>query len=213
MNHPNREEWMSYLYGELNNNERANLKAHLQNCPDCAAKVGEWQSARTHLDAWRLPRVRRPQIGFALPVFKWAAAAAVFLLVGFSIGRLTSASADVEKVRVAIEPQMRQEFTRMLQQELNKTASATLAASGEQAKALLADYATAFETKRAEDNDAIFSALEKLDSQRVADYLSLKKDVDTVALNTDAGLRSAEQQLIQLADYTPPPANPNSQPK
>jgi Putative zinc-finger len=213
MNHPAHEQWMSYLYDELDSNERADLEAHLQTCPDCEANVGEWQSARRNLDAWRLPHIHRPRNGFAQPVFKWAAAAAVFLLAGFSVGRLTSASADVEKVRAVLEPQMQQELVKMLHQELDKTASATLAASGEQTKALLANYATAFETKRAEDNDAIFSALDKLDSQRIADYLLLKKDVDTVAVNADAGLRSAEQQLIQLADYTPPVGNPNSQPK
>jgi hypothetical protein len=38
-----------------------------------------------------------------------------------------------------------------------------------------------------------------MQSQRAADYLQLKKDVDTLAVNADAGLRHTEQQLIQLA--------------
>jgi electron transfer flavoprotein alpha subunit len=217
MNHPQPEEWMSYLYDEANSKERAHLRAHLQTCAECAAKLGEWQSARKNLDAWRLPRgAKRARVALAAPAFKWAAAAAIFLGAGFLAGRLASAAANVEEVRVALEPQIRQQLRRELAQEfhdeLDKTASAALAASAKQTRALLADYAAAFETKRIADNTAIVSALDKLGAQRFADYLSLKKDVDTVAVNADAGFRSTEQQLMQLADYTP--AGPrHSQPK
>ena len=93
--------------------------------------------------------------------------------------------------------------------ELNKSAADTLAASGEQTEELAADYAAALEAKRTEDNQAIYTALQKLDSQRIADYLSLKRDLDTVALNTDAGLRRTEQQMVQLADYTQPAGTSN----
>jgi hypothetical protein len=34
--------------------------------------------------------------------------------------------------------------------------------------------------------------------------LALKKDVDTIAVNADAGLRQAEQQLVHLAGYSQP---------
>jgi hypothetical protein len=208
MNHPNPEAWMSYLYDELNSQERANLHAHLQSCPDCAAQLGEWQAARKNLDAWRLPRAgQRARMAFAAPAFKWAAAAVILLCAGFGAGRLASAAPNVEKMRAAIEPQirqqLRQELAREFHEELAKTASATLAASAEQTRALLADYAAAFETKRIADNTAIVSALDKLGAQRFADYLSLKKDVDTLAVNADAGFRSTQQQLVQLADYTP----------
>ena len=80
---------------------------------------------------------------------------------------------------------------------------ATLAAAGEQTKQVLTEYAKAFETGRVEDNRAFYAALEKLESQRITDLLSLKKDVDTVAVLTDAGLR-------QLASYTQPANFSNS---
>jgi hypothetical protein len=35
-------------------------------------------------------------------------------------------------------------------------------------------------------------------------YIMLKKDVDTVAFNTDASLKQAAQQLVRLADYQEP---------
>src|SRR5436309_1782787 len=40
MNHPSREEWMSYLYDELNADQSANLQAHLHTCPDCKTNRG-----------------------------------------------------------------------------------------------------------------------------------------------------------------------------
>jgi len=213
MSHPNSEQWMSYLYDELDSAERASLSAHLQGCQDCKAKVSDWRATRKNLDTWRLAPVKRRRAAFAPPVFKWAAAAALCLCVGFGVGRLTSATVSVEKLRAAIEPQLRQEVALMLRRELDQTAAATLRVSSEQTKALLADYAAAAATKRAEDNSAVFTALNKLDAQRIADYLSLKKDVDTVAINTDAGLRSTQRELIQLADYTPSGGNSNSKPK
>jgi len=56
MNHPSREEWMSYLYDELNADQSANLQAHLHTCPDCKSKVNEWQAARSGHDEWRVPK-------------------------------------------------------------------------------------------------------------------------------------------------------------
>jgi hypothetical protein len=214
MNHPAREEWMSYLYDELNPEEHASLAAHFAVCPDCKGKVGEWQAARRDLDAWRVP-AKRPRVVPARPLVKWAAAAAIVLATGVSIGRLTSATPDIEKVRTAIEPEIRQqlrrEFAQLLREELGKNTPATLAASNEQTKQLLTEFAGAVETKRTEDIQAIYAALSRLDSRRVADYVSLKKDLDTVAVLTDAGLRHAQQQLVQLADYSQP-TNPSNSP-
>jgi len=207
MNHPTSEEWMSYLYNELTAVEHANLASHLAVCPDCQSKVSDWRAARSNLDAWRLPP-KHPAVGPSRSVVRWAAAAAVLLGVGFGIGRLASTTVTAEKVRAEIEPKMRQELRQeigqRLREELDKVASATLAASSEQAKQLLAEYAKAIETKHAEDNQAIYAALDKLESQRVADLVSLKKELDTVAVLTDVGLRRTQQQLVQLADYTQP---------
>lgn len=180
-NHPNPEQWMSYLYEELNADDRAHLKAHLQTCPDCAAKLTEWQSARKNLDAWRLPRApKRVRAAFALPVFRWAAAAVVFLCAGFAVGRMTSFASNLEKARATMEPELRRQ--------------------------LLGEY----EAKRAQDNKLIYATLAKLESQHDADIISLKKELDTVAVNTDASLRTTEQQLMLLADSAPPARNPRS---
>jgi anti-sigma factor RsiW len=205
MNHPTREEWMSYLYGETSGGERADMAAHLHVCPECAAKVNDWQAARKILDAWQVrPRTgvlgaKQPRFGLVRPAFQWAAAAAIMLILGFSAGRLTSRTVDVELVRT----ELRQEFAQMLREGLDDAVSATLFAAGAQTEEILANYASAVEVKRVADNQAIYAALSKLASQHDADYISLKKDLDTVAVNTDAGLRQTAQQLVALAGYEP----------
>jgi anti-sigma factor RsiW len=208
MNHPTREEWMSYLYDELTAEEHSSLAAHLAVCPECKTRVSDWRSARKNLDAWQLP-ARPARVPLQRPLVRWAAAAALMIGIGFGVGRFaTSATANAGKIRAAIEPeirqQLRQEFTQLLRDELDKAASATLAASGEQTKHWVEDYAQALEAKRTEDGQAIKAALNKLESQLLADVFSLKKDVDTLAVWTDAGLRRARQELVQLADYTQP---------
>jgi uncharacterized membrane-anchored protein YhcB (DUF1043 family) len=206
MNHPKREEWVPYIFGEAKSEIRRELNAHLKGCPDCRQEIETWKSSLGLLDAWKLPPVPRSTPSFA-PVLNWAVAAAVVLVVGFGIGRL-SARVDAQKVRVAIEPALRQELTqelaRLTREEISKNASATLAASAQQTEQAIAVMAKAIEDTRQEDSRAFYAALEKVESQSFAQFVSLKKDVDTVALNTDAGLRDTAQELVQLADYKQP---------
>ncbi len=205
MNHPSREEWMSYLYDEASTAERALLKAHLHDCAECRARTGEWQAARKQLDAWRVrARVARRLANRApllsgRPLLNWAAAAVVVLSVGFAFGRMTAPATDVAKVRATLEP----EFRQLLREEVQKAAAATRATSREETQGLLADYTDALEQTLAQDDDAIFAALDRIESQHNADYVSLRKDLDTVAVLTDASLRRTQQQLTQLADVTP----------
>jgi anti-sigma factor RsiW len=210
MNHPNDEQWMAYLYHELDAAERESLKAHLRTCGECKIKVGGWQETQRNLAAgrWTPKRLRGAASLRPATAFKWAVAA-LFLCAGIAIGRLTMAPVSADTVRAEIEPQLRREFAQMLHDEVNKSVTGTLQVSGEQTKSLLANYAAAAETNRAADNAAILTALNRLSEQHIADYLLLKKDVDTVAVNTDLGFRSTQQELNQLADYPLPANAPN----
>src|SRR5205814_8351262 len=109
MNHPTREEWMSYLYDELPAREHSNLAAHLAVCPDCKLKLSEWQAARTNLDAWQLPP-KRQGVAPGRPLVKWAAAAAIVLGLGFAMGRPSSAPVNADRVRAEIEPKTREQL-------------------------------------------------------------------------------------------------------
>jgi len=198
MNHPKREEWVPYLFGEAKSEVRQELQQHLQNCPDCRSEIENWKRSLRRLDAWQLPKTARRREAFA-PTFRWAVAAAVVIVLGlgFALGRLTSTGGDAAKLQAAIEPQIRQElraeFAQLLQQELANTAAATMAASGERTKNWLAQYARSVDAR-----------IEAERTERIADCLSLKRDVDTIAVNADAGLRTTEHRLAQLADYSQP---------
>jgi hypothetical protein len=211
MNHPTREEWMSYLYDELTGEQHANLAAHLAVCPDCKASVSEWRAVRKDLDTWKLP-TKRARVVLPRPLVKWAAAAAIMIGFGFGVGRFAaSASIDAEKLRAAIEPsireQLRQEFVQTLRSELDRASSSALAASSAEARQLLADFVKVYESNRTEDNQAVYNAMNKLDTQRLADNATLRKELETVAVLTDFGFRRTHEQLVQLADYAQPAAD------
>jgi hypothetical protein len=182
MNHPKPGEWVPYLYGEAEPKVQRRMREHLHDCAECRDQLKSWQGTQGRLNAWKLPRVR-PAVEPLAPFLKWAvAAAAIFLVAGFGVGRLSAPRLDLESIRAGVEPQirqaLRQEMAQMLSEEVTKAASATLVAADQQAEQVAATYARAL-------------------------YLSLKNDVDTVALNADAGLRQTEQQIVQLADHQP----------
>lgn len=205
MNHPSHEEWMAYLYDEAPGPDR--LAAHLAVCPDCKQQVADWRAARTGLDAWSLNPVRR-RLAPARPWIRWAAAAALLLGIGLGIGRLSSAPLSAERLRADLEPRLRRELRveleRALRDEWERSAAATLASVDERTKRLLSDYAKELEASRAANIQALNTALDRMESQRLADFVSLKKDVDTLAFRTESGLRRAQQEIVQLADYTQP---------
>jgi hypothetical protein len=133
--------------------------------------------------------------------------------IGFGVGRFSSSSAaDVERVRAALEPQLREslraELRQTLQAQLDPALARAVSASAAETQRRLTDYAVLAEQRRADDLRAIQTALGNLDRQRLADYTSLRRNLETVAVLTDAGFQQTQQQLVQLADYTiPSPAN------
>lgn len=214
MNHPSREEWMSYLYDELNDNERANQAAHLHVCPDCKTAVENWHGTMQQMKEWRLPPRRAP-LQSARPVLKWAVAALFMLGAGVGVGRLAlPATADAEKIRAAVEPSIRRqlqtEFAATLRQELDTAAAESRLAAAAEAQRLLNEFARLTEEKRAEELQAFYAALNKLDTQHVVDYASLRQELETVAVQTAAGLRQAQRQIYALVDFRTEPSSNNS---
>jgi anti-sigma factor RsiW len=174
MNHPKHEDWVQYLYGEIKPDLRRQLNEHLQGCAECGEELQNWKRSLQRLDAWKLPRTCG-RLDAATPFLKWAAAALLVLGLGFGFGRLTARQVDLAKVRAQVEPGLRREFADMLRREIDKASAATLAQAQRQAEEVGATY-----------------------------YALLKKDLDTVAINTDFSLRRAEQGLMQVADFNQP---------
>jgi len=187
MNHPEREEYVPYLSGEASPEQRQRLRAHLANCADCREEIEDWQRSLGRLSQWKLP-APRPRFEAFLPMFRWATVAALLAGVAFFIGRFTGSAMNAKAIQAAVQPALQQQALENRQQ----------------ISAALAALAETLEKRRAEDNKAILAMFEKLEAQHTADVLALKKDLDTVALNTDASLRQAELQLVQLADSKQP---------
>jgi hypothetical protein len=206
MKHPEREDWIPFLYGEAKPSEQDRLSAHLEECEDCRCEIEGWRRSIRRLDDWKLSFPPRP-IRLA-PWFQWAAAAAIILAAGFGLGRLSAKPPTLEQLSAAVEPELRRQIQRDLAKtvrgEVDRTSAASLASSNQRVENLLAAFAARLDTQRSNDTRAISAALESLRSYYAANFFALKRDVDTIAVNADAGLRQTEQQLVHLAGYTEP---------
>jgi len=174
MNHPKPEDCVQYLCGEIKPDLRRQLKQHLDGCAECREELQSWKRSLHRLDAWKLPWTSS-RLDAVTPFLKWAAAALLVLGLGFGFGRLTARQPDLEKVRAQVEPEIRREFAEMLRQAIDKSSATTLAQAQRQAEEVGATY-----------------------------YALLKKDLDTVAINTDVSLQRAQQGLLLVADYKQP---------
>ena len=203
MNHPERGNWVPFLDGEVTPDVRQQLRTHLEVCAECRDELEHWKRSLARLDAWKLPRSRKPA-ELLVPVLKWATAAALVVGVGFAIGRTTAGGSNNAKehaaLKLQIKQELQQELAQLAREEVSRATPATLAAARSEANKLLAAYATNLETQRDTDNQVIRTALERLQAQNI----SLKRELDTVAVNTDVGLQQTEQQLAQLAVYKQP---------
>ena len=198
MNHPKREDWIPYLYGEVTTETQRDLKAHLNDCPECRAQVRGWQQSMNRLDGWKLSKARRQDF-WAPPIFKWAAAIA-FVALGFLAGNLIASKPDMKALRTTLAAELHQDLKPIVREEVNRSAEATLAQALEQNAKAIAACVASLDTKRGQDYHEIHAAL-----------LVLKEQLDTVAMNTGASFRQAEQKFLQLVDYKQP-QNPSTQP-
>jgi anti-sigma factor RsiW len=201
MNHPDQHEWISYLYGEVDTNSRSRLRSHLAACETCRAHLEEWQRVRRRLDAWKLPlNLATRQKGWSFPqLMRWAAAAMFMITLGFALGRFSGPSPQAV---AALREELHGELTQLVEAQVAESGTATLAAAREQITLAMREFVDFYQAERSADNQAISTALTRLDTVRTADFLSLRKDLETVALNSDVGLRQTRQQLVRLADYS-----------
>jgi hypothetical protein len=218
MNHPSPEEWVPYLYGESPAEARRALKAHLSSCAECRNQLAEWRSGLKRLDAWTLKRERAPALGRLLnpAALKWAFAALVLLLAGFAAGRFGGDRTSAAEMRASLEPELRrallQDIAIIAREEANQAAASALRAAGQEAERLLAAYANSAQSQRIEDRRAVEANLARMEAQRVADLAELKRELDVLAVNTDAGLRHTVRGLAQLVNYRGTPAPINQSP-
>jgi len=222
MKHPHPDEWVPYLFRETDPETKKRLAAHLNSCPECAAELHSWRMSLQRLDAWKVPVVPQRRVPAFSPALTLAAAAVLVLGLGFMGGRLFSSSTHSPPVsrelesslRAALIPELRQQVRQELAGEIdrqieksNRDFSDALAkAKAESIESSTAETAHALEqliaairSDRAEDRRAAAGWVDDLRKQHDTDFVSLRKDLETVASLTDEEIRQAHMKLMQFS--------------
>jgi hypothetical protein len=176
MNHPTREDLVAHLYSELPPERQAELTAHLGQCADCQKLATEWRGTMAELDAWKLP-APQPQRERAPETVIFAPflkwAIAACLAIGLGfLGGRISAPVPDAAALRAA-----------LAPELQKISAGV-------------------DAKLAEDRQAVTDILKTMQTQRTEDYASLRRALETLAVNTEDELQTAQEQIVQLASFT-----------
>lgn len=191
--HPTSEQWADFLYGEAPPAAAAELQRHLDQCPACQSQIQDWRRTTRMLDSWKIPGAR-PKASLREPTLRWAIAALLLLCVGLAAGRLSNPRLDPDQVRAQLVPALRQE----LRQDFESTLQTAMKEADHRADLRLQQLVQAWSTARAEDQNAVLALYQKAERQRKADVASLRRDLETVAINADARLDTTQRSLGQL---------------
>jgi hypothetical protein len=168
MNHPKPEELSEFLYDELPAARRAEVAQHVESCADCRATVESWRAVRANLAAWKLPAssmAARVAPRRATGALRWAAAAVVLLGAGYGLARMTEKPVDLAALRSDLAREVRQEVRQELTTELTNHAAQQVAWQQDLQQNLV-------------------SEISRLDARQIASHVSLRKDLETVALHS-----------------------------
>jgi hypothetical protein len=216
LTHPSPEEWMEYLYSEATPNQRQTLSAHAERCEPCRVRLANWERARSLLDrdrnsATTLRKMRTS--GF----LKWAAAFAILAsgIYGTVKGtvnahQITELRNSVEQsVRASLEPEIKSKLAAQqtetmegLRTELAKIRENAAAAARASDRQLLDSIAAITTDTRSKDREFLISALQQLEEKRSNELSALRKELETVAVLTEANFKKAQQQIVQLASFS-----------
>ena len=212
MKHPNRDEWIPYLFGEASAATRRQLDAHLEDCAECRAELDGWRRSLRRLDAWTLPPApQRP----AATGLRWAVAAAVMLGLGIGLGTFAAGRhVDTKSLRAEIEASVKTSLATEMHDALGRVqrqSAETLAASeqrlakGSEAelRGLLRGVMEVIEQGRDLDREATRALFAELQQKHAGDLLALRTDLETVASFADDEVRKTRLQLTEIATSTP----------
>jgi anti-sigma factor RsiW len=163
MKHPNREQWISFLYKECDPAEQTELATHLKVCPTCREQVDTWGNTTAALDTYKIERRAQPNWQ-TVPWLRWSAAAAALLAIGIGIGATVQARANPNDALVA---------------ELRNRVEKSEAAQAE-TKKFLVELTQTIAENRAKDQAALLATAEQLQATR--------QDLETVALTAQSQL-------------------------
>ena len=213
--HPTREQWMDWLYDEMPADTHAALQTHLAKCRQCEAQVNAWRGAMRELDGWSVPAPAADvhpvtliaRLRAASHRFKWAAAAVLLLSAGWVAGNAKS-SISPKQLNAAVETQVARQMNVVRAELANdlKQANATHFAAVETNRVefarLIAELTATVNEGRAADQQNVVTAFKEFDAKWLAIYASFRRELETVAILTESGLKDTQQQLVQIANST-----------
>ncbi|MHC4204687.1 MAG: hypothetical protein ACYSTT_08550 [Planctomycetota bacterium] len=159
---------------------------------------------------------------------KIAAAAVLLIAAGYATGRLAAPRPpDMEQIRAAIEPDIRQnlleetkqylqlglangyiriqdELRQQYRQDLNRFAMQTLAASNAVTNELLTELIESINATQAQDLHRIAAALEQMELNRLYDKTQLVSGLETLAYKTEDELQRTKQDVVNFLTYAQP---------
>jgi hypothetical protein len=216
MKHPDRQEWIPFLFNESDPETRKRLARHLEECAECAHEVTGWRRSLRQLDRWRLPKPLARCGTLPQAAFKWALAAVIVLGFGFFVGRLsapapvnpTALRAQVEaSVRAVVQADLREA---MSQAERNASADVSAAEKRLASASVLANdrmwsrFLQLLAAARTEDARSVQALLQQLQERHDAQIVALRKDLETLASTADDQIRQARLGLMELAARSNP---------
>src|SRR5688572_18116459 len=140
-NHPTQEQWMDYLYGEMQSPERKALEAHLKGCAPCQEKKQEFTGTMETLDTWRVEVPAKHSLAasraWVQPAVKWAAATALLVTTGFAAARFSQPSVDLEALQAKVVAQVEADFKTKVEAPFEKRIQEESEAMAEEAVALM----------------------------------------------------------------------------
>ena len=147
-----------------------------------------------------------------LPQLRWALAAVVVLGLGCLIGRLSAPQVDVSAVRAAVEKDLTAalagdasglttDFQRQLRANLDNWNARIRAEARLENQRLVEEVAESLGTAQQQDRESILAFLNRTEQKRQAEYVSLRRSLETVALVADDKFQRTETELGALASY------------
>lgn len=221
MKHPAPEEWMPYLYQETS--DISGLEAHLSECEACRQQLRQWQALKASLDSWRLPKRPNQSRSFWSARWRWAAAAILFLSMGFLANDLVKPGprTDLQSLAAALEPivhqsvqdsigqQLREEWQSDLQflqarldlqqLEFQQLVLSAMGQSTAQTKRALGGVLAAYQ----EERQQWVQTLQALQLQRASDQQYFQNNLARLAVATGQEIQRANAGIRALAASVP----------